>query len=265
MPFRRILALAIALAVGATSTACRTTDGAAPTGTIAPDGPGLAAEIVHTVPHDTDAFTQGLVYVAGDLYESTGRYGRSQIRQVAPDSGAVLRSRDLDADLFGEGLAAVDDRLIQLTWKAGRALVYDRATLSQVDEFTYAGEGWGLCNDGHRLVMSDGSAVLTFRDPDTFEITGSVEVTHRGAPLSDLNELECVDGAIYANVWRTDNIVRIDPSNGRVTAVIDTGSLDRPDSAGVLNGIAHDPASGRFRLTGKNWPAYYDVRFVEPT
>ena len=250
-----------------TAPACRSQNDAAPTETIqpAPRVAQLTVEIHDTVAHDTEAFTQGLVFAAGGLYESTGRYGRSQLLQVAPDTGDVLRSTDLDADLFGEGLAHVDDRLIQLTWKAGRALVYDLATLTVVDELAYEGEGWGLCHDGDRLVMSDGSSRLTFRDPATFDVTGTVEVTNGGAPVSALNELECVDGSVYANVWRTDQIVRIDPSTGRVEALIDAGSLERPASAGVLNGIAHDPETGRFRLTGKNWPAAYEVEFVEST
>ncbi len=261
----RILGVTIVLAV--LCSGCRSAEDAAPATTIEPSAriAHLTVEIYNTVPHDTDAFTQGLLFEAGDLYESTGRYGRSQLRRVAADSGEVLRSTDLETELFGEGLAAVDDRLVQLTWKAGRALVYDRATLSVVDEFAYDGEGWGLCHDGDRLVMSDGSSRLTFRDAATFEVTGAIDVTHEESPVSDLNELECVEGAVYANIWRTDQIVRIDPSTGAVTAVIEAGALDRPASAGVLNGIAHDPDTDRFRLTGKEWPVYYDVEFVELT
>ncbi len=266
MPLSRtILALTVALAL--VGTACRADEVAAPVATIEPVAPvtQLTVEIANTVPHDSDAFTQGLVFADGDLYESTGRYGRSQVRQVAPDGGEVLRSTDLDDALFGEGLAAVGGRLFQLTWRAGRALVYDRATLTVVDEFAYEGEGWGLCYDGERLVMSDGSSRLTFRDPADFGLLGTIDVVQEGDPVSDLNELECVEGEVYANVWRSDQILRIDPSTGRVTAVIDATALERPDSAGVLNGIAHDPETGRFRLTGKNWPAFYDVTFVEPT
>lgn len=261
----RILGFPIALALA--FTACRSSTDAAPTVPIepAPEVAHLTVEIHTTVAHDTDAFTQGLVFAADELYESTGRYGRSQLRQVAPDSGAVLRSTDLDTDLFGEGIAHVDDRLIQLTWKAGRALVYDLDSLSVVDEFAYEGEGWGLCSDGRRLVMSDGSSTLTFRDPATFAVLGTVETTHDGDPLSGLNELECADGMVFANVWRTDQIVRIDPATGRVNAVIEADALERPASAGVLNGIARDPATGRFRLTGKNWPTSYEVEFVELT
>ncbi len=262
---RRILAFTVALAL--VGTACRTDESASPVEKIQPveSVAHLTVEIANTVPHDSDAFTQGLVFADGDLYESIGRYGRSQVRQVAADGGEVLRSTDLDDALFGEGLAAVGGRLVQLTWKAGRALVYDRSTLTLVDEFTYEGEGWGLCYDGERLVMSDGSSRLTFRDPADFGLLGSIDVVHDGDPISHLNELECVHGAVYANVWRSDQILRIDPSTGRVTAVIDADTLERPDSADVLNGIAHDPESGRFRLTGKNWPVSYDVTFVEPS
>ena len=258
----RILGLPVALTLA--FTACRSQTDAAPTVIEpAPQVAHLSAEVHSTVAHDTEAFTQGLLFAAGGLYESTGRYGRSQLRQVAPDSGAVLRSTDLDADLFGEGIAQVDDRLIQLTWTAGRALVYDLDSLAVIDEFAYEGEGWGLCSDRTRLVMSDGSSTLTFRDSETFAVLGTIEATHAGVPLSGLNELECVDGRVYANVWRTDQIVRIDPSTGRVDAVIEGGDLDRPASAGVLNGIAHDPATDRFLLTGKNWSTTYEVEFVE--
>ena len=223
----------------------------------------LTVDVQGSVGHDDEAFTQGLVYADGDLYESTGKRRRSELRQVATDSAEVLRSTPLDPELFGEGLAHVDDRLIQLTWTEGRALVYDLDRLTVIDEFTYEGEGWGLCFDGSRLVMSDGSSTLIFRDPETFDVLGSVEVSHAGSPVTRLNELECVDGTVYANILSSDQIVRIDPSTGRVDAVIEAGSLERSSSAGVLNGIAYDPATGLFRLTGKFWSVAYDVVFVE--
>lgn len=246
-------------------TACGSASDDPPVATIEPHPTvtHLTVDVQDRVDHDDGAFTQGLVFADGDLYESTGKTGRSELRQVATDSDEVLRSTVLAPDLFGEGVAHVEDRLVQLTWKAGRALVYDRDDLSVVDEFAYEGEGWGLCFDGTRLVMSDGSSTLTFRDPTSFDVLGAVEVTNGGEPVTRLNELECVDDTVYANVWRTDQIVRVDPSTGRVDAVIEAGSLDRSPSAGVLNGIAYDPATGWFRLTGKNWSVAYDVVFVE--
>jgi glutaminyl-peptide cyclotransferase len=262
LPLKSIAApVALALLL----TACGPDRGAPSVDTIetAPAIAHLTVDVRNTVEHDSNAFTQGLVFADGALYESTGKYGRSELRQVAIDSAAVLRSTPLDANLFGEGLAHVDDRLIQLTWKSGRALVYDRDRLSVIDEFAYEGEGWGLCFDGNRLVMSDGSSTLTFRDPESFDVLGTVDVTQAGSSVTPLNELECVDGSVYANVWRTDRIVRIDPSSGQVKAEIDAASLERSPAAGVLNGIAYDPASGFFRLTGKSWSAAYDVEFVE--
>ncbi len=222
----------------------------------------LDVAIRASTPHDPDAFTQGLEYVDDHLYESTGRYGQSELREVAPETGHVIREASLEPDVFGEGLTHVDGRLIQLTWKAGRALVYDVDTLALLDAFDYEGEGWGLCFDGDQLVMSDGSSSLSFRDPEDFRVSRTVSITNEMAPIAGINELECVDGAVYANVWRTDQIIRIDPTTGAVDAVIDASSLPRPGEAGVLNGIAHDPDTGLFRLTGKNWPTSYDVEFV---
>ncbi|MEX2536867.1 MAG: glutaminyl-peptide cyclotransferase [Trueperaceae bacterium] len=227
----------------------------------------LAATVLERYPHDTDAFTQGLLLEGGKLYESTGLYGRSSLREVDLHTGEVIRVRYLDSSHFGEGLAQVDERLIQLTWRAGRALVYDLETFEPVGSFNYGGEGWGLCFDGEELWMSDGSATLFVRDPDTFEMRRRVAVTLRGEPLAMLNELECVDDRIYANVWQTDRIVGIDKGNGRVDAVVDASSLLSaeelaalsPDA--VLNGIAYDPQNERFLITGKLWPALLAVRF----
>jgi glutamine cyclotransferase len=168
--------------------------------------------------------------------------------------------------MFGEGLAQVGDRLIQLTWREGVARVYDRETLEVVDEFSYDGEGWGLCLDGDRLVMSDGSDTLTFRDPETFEKTSTVSVAEGGTPVDKLNELECVDGQVYANVFNTNEIVIIDPDDGQITGRVDASGLladvDAPD-AGVLNGIAYIPDTGHFYLTGKNWPVIFEVNFFD--
>jgi glutamine cyclotransferase len=226
----------------------------------------LTWQSVSSRPHDTTAWTEGLLFDGlGDLYESTGRVGQSTIRQVDPTTGAVIRSAALPANLYGEGLALVDDHFIQLTWKDGEALVWDAATLTQTGSFRYTGEGWGLCYDGVRLVMSDGSSVLTFRDPATFEVTGMVSVTAQGQPVDQLNELECVDDAVWANIWETPWIVRIDPASGAITGALDTTGIITPDpsvvdAGAVLNGIAHDPVTGTFLLTGKLWPSMFEVR-----
>lgn len=227
----------------------------------------LEPEVLERLPHDSSAFTQGLLWENGLLYESTGLYGRSSVREVDPATGEVLRVLQLDDSLFGEGLALVEDRLIQLTWRAGTALVYDLETFEPRGNFSYDGEGWGLCFDGEMLWMSDGSSTLVARDPDTFEVEGRVQVELDGEPVTRLNELECVGEYVYANVWQADDIVRIRKENGRVDAVIDAAGLLTPQLRAVLspdavlNGIAYDPRSDRFLLTGKLWPAIFAVRF----
>ena len=235
----------------------------------------LEPEIVARYPHDPQAFTQGLVYVGGRFYESTGLYGASSLREVVPETGEVLRTVPLDQRYFGEGLAFVDgpqdDRLVQLTWRSGEALVYDADTFERIDTFDYDMEGWGLCWDGEALWMSDGSAALYRRDPATFEILDTVQVTDEGEPLTRLNELECVGDDIYANVWQTDTIVRIDKRSGRVRARIDASDLLSQEERvalpadAVLNGIAYDPVSERFWLTGKLWPELFEVEFAPRT
>lgn len=228
------------------------------------------AEVIATYPHDPTAYTQGLLLHEGRLYESTGKYGASTLRRVRPETGEVELSRDLDAAYFAEGLARVGERLLQLTWREGTLLTYDLSVLAPSGEIDYEGEGWGLCHDGSRLVMSDGSAELIFRDPVTFAETGRVLVTLNGQPVARLNELECVEGAVYANVWTETYILRIDPATGVVTERIDASAIDRslrerynlPSSYDCLNGIAWIPDSDRFYITGKHWPELYEVRFV---
>ena len=225
----------------------------------------LSIKILAVYPHDPGAFTQGLVWDGGMLYESTGLYGKSSLRRVEPISGEVLERRLVDPNLFGEGLALVDDRLLQLTWKAGIVLVYDLATLELIDEYGFNGEGWGLAYDGHRLVMSDGSSRLTLRDLDDFRWRATVEVQLEGKPVIHLNELELAEGELYANVWGQERIVRMDPDTGTVNAVIDAASLlsrDERARVDVLNGIAYDPVSKTFWLTGKFWPKMFQVVFV---
>jgi glutaminyl-peptide cyclotransferase len=229
----------------------------------------LHPEVVRTVPHRTDAWTEGLVWDEGRLFESGGLEQRSSLAELDPDDGAVVRSTPVDAELYAEGLALIDDELVQLTWQNGVALRWDEPSFTETGRFTYEGEGWGLCFDGDRLVMSDGSATLTFRDPATFEPTGDVEVTLEGESVEELNELECVGDRVYANVWHTDTLVEIDPDSGEVTAVVDASllrqQLDPLPTSGeaVLNGIAHDPDGDTFWLTGKFWPQMFEVRLVE--
>lgn len=221
-------------------------------------------KVLSSVPHDAQAYTQGLVWHEGTLYESAGQYGVSTLRQIDPKTGKVLRSVPVPRQYFAEGLARVGDRLIQITWQEETALLWDLATFERRGELPYGGEGWGLCYDGRRLIMSDGSDRLSFRDPATFAVTGSVNVVRDGRPVIELNELECVDGAVYANVWRTDEILKIDPATGRVAEVIDASGLLTPEEtfqADVLNGIAWKPETKTFLLTGKYWPKMFEVVF----
>jgi len=224
----------------------------------------LRVAVVGTRPHDPAAFTQGLLLYGGELYESTGLSGESTLRRVDPRTGEVRGRVDVPPEFFAEGLARAGDRLVQLTWREGRAFEYDRVTLAKLREFTYDTEGWGLCYDGRRLVMSDGTANLYFRDPATFALLGRVPVTLAGRPQDQVNELECVGNQVYANIWQTDTIVRIDPATGAVGAVVDAAGLLTPEeraAADVLNGIAWDPAAGTFLITGKRWPKLFEVRF----
>ncbi len=222
--------------------------------------------VVESFPHDPDAFTQGLLFRDGRLFESTGGYGTSTLREVDLETGRVLRERRLGEGLFGEGLALVRDRLVQLTWREGVGFVYDARTLRTVGSFAYEGEGWGLTSDGERVVMSDGTATLRFLDPATFEESGRIQVTGPEGPVAGLNELELVGGVLYANVWRTDRIAMIDPENGRLRGWLDLAGIlpvvFRRETTAELNGIAHDPATGRLFVTGKRWPRLFEIELV---
>ena len=218
-------------------------------------------------PHDGTAFTQGLVMHEDTLFESTGLYGQSTLRAVVPETGGILRSIRLPNEYFGEGLARVGKRLIQLTWRRRTALVYDLDTFETIGRFSYRGEGWGLCFDGESLYMSNGSSIITRRDPITFEVLSRERIALTGRPVRWLNELECVGRYLYANVWRTNSIVQIDKRTGAVVAIVDASSLlrsDDPHTPGqdVMNGIAYNPKSETFLLTGKRWPRLFEVRFV---
>jgi glutamine cyclotransferase len=216
------------------------------------------------IPRDGDGYTQGLVFLGGRLFESTGQYARSSVRELDPATGAVLRSRPLPEQYFGEGLAAVGGKLVQLTWKEGVAFVIDPESLDVVGTHTYEGEGWGLCSDGTTVFMSNGTDTLYVRDPQSFAIVDRIPVTKSGFPLSGLNELECLGETILANVFLKDDIVRIDKKTGHVTGVINgywlAGPGRRPtDPNAVLNGIAYEPTAGTLLVTGKLWPAIVEI------
>ena len=222
----------------------------------------LAYEVTARFPHDSTAYTQGLVWDDSILYESTGRYGHSELRRVDLRSGRVLASRSLAPNRFGEGLALVKDRLFQLTWESQIAYVYDAATLAPRDSFSYGGEGWGLATDGISLFMSDGSDSLRILSPATFHTDRVVHVRYKGAPLYKLNELEYMDGTVLANIYESNWVVRINPVSGQVLELLDFADLypTRAASAEVMNGIALSPKKGQLLLTGKLWPVMFQVR-----
>jgi glutamine cyclotransferase len=221
-------------------------------------------EVVGTYPHDPEAFLQGLVWHDGGFYESTGLYGESTLRRVEFPSGRVLKKISLPADLFGEGLALVENHLVQITWQTHRGFVYDRETFRLIREFTYDTEGWGITYDGKNLIMSDGSSALTYLDPQTYQPVKKLNVTMNGRPVLELNELEFIEGEIWSNVWQTDMILRIDPSTGKVTSYLDMrGVLPREFRTGhedVLNGIAYDAEHKRIFISGKKWPRIIEIK-----
>jgi glutaminyl-peptide cyclotransferase len=232
----------------------------------APSAPVAGYKLIHTYPHDPDAFTQGLLYYDGDLYEGTGMNGQSSVRRVQLSTGQVLQKVDLPYDYFGEGITLWKDKLIEMTWQSKIGFVYDRATLKQLHTFTYNREGWGITQDGKRLIMSDGSSTLYFWDPETFREIGHLDVDDQGRPVPDLNELEYVRGEIYANVWHTDRIARISPSTGHVLGWINLAGLwsGSDDARKTLNGIAYDAKQNRLFVTGKLWPNIFEIQ-VTPT
>jgi glutaminyl-peptide cyclotransferase len=231
--------------------------------------PVYGYRVVHVYPHDTSAYTEGLFYKDGYLYESTGEAGESTVRKVELETGKVLQRHDVPDAYFGEGIVDWNHELIQLTWKSELGFVYDLASFKQQRTFRYPGEGWALTRDSKHLYMSDGSSVLRVLDPNTLTATGSIMVTDNGEPVSNLNELEWVKGEIYANVWMTNRIARIDPASGHVTGWIDlSGLLDvsrLPDPGNdVLNGIAYDEQHDRLFVTGKRWPKLFEISLVKP-
>ncbi len=239
----------------------------APSGTAVAQAPAAnyGYRVVNAYPHDSRAYTQGLIYRDGFLYESTGLNGRSTLRKVRPETGEVVQEHRLDPKYFGEGLTEWNGRLIQLTWQTNVGFVYDLATFKPVGQFTYPGEGWGITHDGKRLIMSDGedAGQLRFLDPASFKEIGRLTVRDQNRPVSNLNELEVVKGEIFANIYQTDRIARIDPSSGRVVGWIDLGGILPPaDRRGtdVLNGIAYDAAGDRLFVTGKLWPRLFEIQ-----
>jgi glutaminyl-peptide cyclotransferase len=229
--------------------------------------PTYTYEVVKAYPHDNGAFTQGLVFHHGALYESTGLNGSSSLRRVELETGKVLKKIEVPTEFFAEGLALFNGRLYQLTWQTQRGFVYDLDSFNKLREFSYAGEGWGLTRDAHSLIMSDGSSRIRFIDPDTFEVRRLITVQDNGRDVLQLNELEYIKGEIYANIWMNDRIARIDPQSGKVNAWIDLSGLlppeARPDPGAVLNGIAYDESSDRLFVTGKLWPKLFEIKLMQ--
>jgi glutamine cyclotransferase len=257
--YRQIMALKIGF--GAFTIACAMASRAAT--------PIYDVEVVHTYPHDASAFTEGLFYLNGYLYESTGLEEHSTIRKVRLETGAVVRQIDIPAQYFGEGIVDWRGHLISLTWKSQVGFVFDLATFRLQRQFHYEGEGWALTHDDRQIIMSDGTPQLRFLDPNTMRETGRLQVTLDGKPLRNVNELEWVKGEIFANVWQTNWIVRIDPGSGHVVGAINcAGLLDRADfvagQTDVLNGIAYDAKHDRLFVTGKNWPKLFEIRLRGP-
>ncbi|HEY0320686.1 MAG TPA: glutaminyl-peptide cyclotransferase [Pyrinomonadaceae bacterium] len=226
--------------------------------------PVYTYEIVATYPHDPKAYTQGLVIYDGTLYESTGQYGESSLRKVELKKGKVKKKLDVPGQYFAEGMTILNGKIYQLTWQQGKGFIYDLKDFKLEGEFNYDGEGWGLTTDGHSLILSDGTNQLRFIDPATFRVLRTLSIVHNNVPLTELNELEYIHGEIYANIWKTDRIVRLDPQTGRILAWIDLAEL-RPDetlrnSENVLNGIAYDTENDRLYVTGKRWPKVFEIR-----
>ena len=226
--------------------------------------PRYSYEVVKVYPHDQEAFTQGLVFRDGKLLESTGQEGRSTLRSVDLDSGQALKKINLAAQYFGEGVTVLDGKVYQLTWQHHLGLIYDYQTLQQISQFSSAGEGWGLTNDGHSLILSDGSNRLRFMDPGSFNVTKTIAVTDNGKPVNKLNELEYIHGEVFANIWHDQRIVSINPQTGAVTSWIDCSGLlsqsEMRDQEAVLNGIAFDSVNERLFVTGKLWPKLFEIR-----
>jgi glutamine cyclotransferase len=229
--------------------------------------PVYGYRIVHVYPHDRGAYTQGLAFAGGHLYEGTGQEGRSSLRRVELKTGRTLQEFKLENRYFGEGITVLNDRIIQLTWRSRVGFVYDRASFRRLNSFRFDHEGWGITHDGRRLIVSDGSATLHFLDPKTLQEVGRLQVRDEGGSVTGLNELEYVRGTVYANVWPTDRIAMINPRTGSVTGWVDMAGLltdfDARSGVDVLNGIAYDPAGDRLFVTGKMWPNIFEIKLLK--
>jgi glutaminyl-peptide cyclotransferase len=234
--------------------------------TAAAQTPEYGYQVIHAYPHDPNAFTQGLEFRAGYLYEGTGLKGRSSLRKVQLETGKVLQEIDLDSQYFGEGITVLNQQIIELTWQSETGFVYDESSFRRLRAFNYPGEGWGLTNDGQQIYMSDGTAQIRIWDPVTLLEKRRITVRDHGQPVMNLNELEMVRGQIYANIWQTDRIARISPTDGRVLGWIDLAGIlrpaDRTEQVDVLNGIAYDVLGNRLFVTGKLWPKLFEIKLI---
>ena len=263
----RTLLAGIILAFASCSPAPAPAPALAPTASAAPAVPVYSYQVVATYPHDKAAFTEGLQFVDGAMYESTGMEGTSWVRRFDLATGAVQAQHNIDSQYFGEGMVVLPDKIISVTWKHQKGFVLDRATLAPKGEFTYTGEGWGLTTDGARVFMSDGTSRIRTYDPATLQENGAIDVKMNGRPVDQINELEFIKGEIWANVFQSDRILRIDPATGNVTSVVYLANLLSPqDRRGVdvLNGIAYDSAGDRIFVTGKYWPKVFEIKLKDP-
>ncbi len=261
------LLLLLVLGISSCSNVQESRDGEQTAGRITSlSAPVYSYRIVNTYPHDQDAFTQGLVFENGAIYAGTGLYGKSSLRKVDLETGNILQIYELPARYFGEGITIFEDIIVQLTWKSNTGFIYDKRGFKLLRDFTYATEGWGITHDGKRLIMSDGTSALYFLNPETFRIIGHIEVYDNSLPVNRLNELEYINGQIYANVWQTNDIAIIDPQSGQVSGWIDLSELAPSQYAStsidVLNGIAYDTEKERLFITGKLWPWLFEIKLV---
>ncbi|MCC7261078.1 MAG: glutaminyl-peptide cyclotransferase [Candidatus Latescibacteria bacterium] len=266
MKIYRSLLLILALVACGSSESRSEAPAATNPSTAAHPTPTYTYRVINVYPHDPEAFTQGLVYLDGVLYEGTGLEGHSSLRKVDLETGEVLQQQDLPAQYFGEGIAVLGQRIFQLTWRSHAGFVYGRERFDLQQQFSYPTEGWGLTHDGKRLIMSDGTSVLYFLDPGKLTAIGNVEVRDERGPITRLNELEYVEGEVYANIWQTDRMVRIAPKTGQVLGWVDLRDLlsaaDRVRQVDVLNGIAYDAVGKRLFVTGKWWPKLFEIELV---
>jgi glutamine cyclotransferase len=270
MSLRLKLRLIVVLALALSSFQCQPTGSNSSSANKATPSPGngpapkYGFQIVNIWPHDSNAFTQGLILMDGKLLESTGEEGRSSLRRVEIESGKVLKKVDVPEPYFAEGIATLNGKVYQLTWQHNLGFIYDAQTFDRVGQFNYQGEGWGLTTDGQSLILSDGTSSIRFIDPASFRVTRSINVTDQNLPVRELNELEYVNGEIYANVWHDNRIATIDPQSGHVNSWIDLTGLmpegELQDPEAVLNGIAYDQASDKLIVTGKLWPRVFQIK-----